>query len=108
MPDWKPYEPSHPFEGPLSLFASSGPHFTTAECVRILAANGFRDPVFEQAEHEHIGVTRRCTVVGPDGERHLAGKVLEVILRAERLEQLCQDRSDAVMGLLRRDPSARR
>lgn len=105
MPNWKPTEPVHPLDAALYVDRSRQP-FTTGELLRILAVNGFVQPTFECAignGFEH----RRCTVVGPDGERHLAGRVLEAIFRAERLERLCQNRSDVVMGLLARSKMIR-
>lgn len=44
-----------------------------------------------------------CTVTGPDEQVYDAAQVLQAIIKAERLERLCQDRSDAVLGILNRE-----
>lgn len=99
--DWREEDPVRPFDGAFSSVRVQ-PIYTTDECLRILAASGFTDPVFEEKGHNGF-VRRRCWVTGPDGERHSAGDVLATIIRAERLESLCRDRGDAVLGMLRRE-----
>lgn len=81
--------------------ASGIPRFTTDDCLRILAANRFTNPKFV----ENTPGSRYCYVTGPDGNTYNGCEVLEAIVKVERLERLCQDRSDAVVGLLnRKDP----
>jgi hypothetical protein len=97
---WEECEAVHPYDGAFQNVRTH-PIYTTEECLRILAASGFIDPAFESKGYNGLE-TRRCVVTGPDGERHNAGEVLALIFKAERLERLCQDRSDAVLGMLRR------
>jgi len=92
--------PVRPYDGAFSNVRGQ-PVYTTDECLRILAASGFTKPIFTETSGNGLA-QRWCTVTGPDGERHNAGKVLTAIFKAERLERLCTDRSDAVLGLLRR------
>lgn len=102
---WLEREVEHPYDGVFQKtnWAVHGQRhaYTTRECLRILAASGFVAPVFARAEHA-LGWQERCTVTGPDGERYNGGEILALIFKAERLERLCQDRSDAVLGMLRR------
>jgi hypothetical protein len=108
MTDWQPSDPlQRPFdfahEAGFARMRGPQDQHTTEELLRILAANGFKAPVFEQRMGAPIQtVYRRCMVIGPDGERHDAARILPLIFKAERLERLCQDRSDVVMGMLAR------
>jgi len=98
--EWEETKPVHPYD-PVFLHVDRQSSYTTEECLRILAASGFADPVFTTRGgngFEH----RRCWVTGPDGERHLADAALALIFKAERLERLCQDRGDAVLGMMER------
>lgn len=78
--------------------AAGIPRLTTDDCLRILEANKFRNPQFERRRSGY----RVCYVTGPDGKKYDACQVLEALVKIERLERLCQDRSDAVVGLLNR------
>jgi hypothetical protein len=97
---WQTCDPVHPYDGVFRFVNETGVVFTTEDCLRILAANGFTEPVFETNGSSYE--QRRCWITGPDGERHDGATALAVIFKAERLERLCQDRSDAVLGMLRR------
>lgn len=70
------------------------------ECLRLLAINGFVDPLFELKKAP--GATHfRCTVTGPDGERYMAGEVLLRIGQAIATDLYFRDRREAVLDLLR-------
>lgn len=106
-PTWHERNPVRPYDGVFECVNSERHRcrcYTTDECLRILAASGFTDPVFEWASQGPVA-NERCMVTGPDGERHNGGQVLALIFRAERLESLCKDRSDAVLGMIRRENS---
>jgi len=92
-------DPIHPFDPAFAIVRNTGglPRLTTQDALRILAANRFRNPVF------HDTGAGNCDVTGPDGRTYNAEEVLRAILMAERLERLCQDRSDAVIGMLNRN-----
>lgn len=100
MNDWEKSEAVHPYDGVFRDVHKVG-QYTTNECLRILAASGFHRPEIETRGGNGITASR-CWVTGPDGERHNAGTALAFIFKAERLERLCQDRSDAVLGMMRR------
>jgi len=99
---WEPCDAVHPYD---SVFREIHARYVTEDCLRILAASGFIEPRFESKYRGGMS-SRRCWVTGPDGERHSAADVLHFIFKAERLERLCQDRSDVVMGMLRRSAAA--
>jgi len=105
--NWQPRNPTRPYDDVFLGVGQVAPrckhHFyTTDECLRILAANGFRNPEFQFAGDYCWSHQLRCLVIGPDGEKYDGREVLDLIFRAERLERLCRDHSDAVMGMLRR------
>ena len=101
--EWEESKPVHPYDGTFGE-PEHWLMYTTDECLRILAGSGFIDPVFEERRGNGL-LEKRCTVTGPDGKRHNAGERLRMIFKAERLERLCQDRGDAVLGMLRRHES---
>lgn len=97
------FDPVRPYDAAFRNVrdAAGIPKFTTDDCLRILAANRFTNPTFEEPSPQ----SRYCYVTGPDGKKYNASDVLQAIVKVERLERLCQDRSDAVVGLLnRKDP----
>lgn len=104
--EWTKRDPTHPYDdalrGSWTLSPSGVMLYTTSECLRILEANGFKDPVFQWKGSFYVH-DARCIVTGPDGLRYDGRKVLGLIFKAERLERLCRDRHDVVMGMLHRE-----
>jgi hypothetical protein len=89
-------EPVHPYDPEFQQIRDKGiPRLTTNDCLRILEANQFTDITLYHS-------TKDGTAKGPDGRTYYVAEVLMAILKIERLERLCQDRSDAVVGLLNR------
>jgi len=97
-------DPVRPYDPVFSALRSTEglSHLAADDALRIFEANRFQKPVFYEGPSP---ILSRCEVTGPDGRIYDGAEVLRAIIMTERLERLCQDRSDAVVGLLnRKDP----